>query len=263
MGGRAKPAVTRSDLYPLGSAATEAIDWARESESLSVLVDQKLLFAATHGALPSVIGELAWIYRKEQAQCITLYVHPVLLIHEASDLLQVNHVEIVPRLHPSDPLLHHMTLALQTAMEAEGSPSRLYAEVLINALAVHLLRRYATCGPAIRTCPSGLLKTKLQRITEYIEVHLAQDLSVTELAAVAQMSPTYFARQFRQATGQTPHQYVIGCRIERAKRLLRDTEWPIIEIGHQVGFTDQSYFTAVFHKHVSMTPKAYRDDTQW
>jgi AraC-like DNA-binding protein len=44
-------------------------------------------------------------------------------------------------------------------------------------------------------------------------------------------------------------------RIERAKRLLRETEWPIIDIGHHVGFTDQSYFTAVFRKHVTTTPK--------
>ena len=79
---------------------------------------------------------------------------------------------------------------------------------------------------------------------------------------MAQTSPAYFARLFRQATGQTPHQYVIRCRIERAKRLLRETEWPIIEIGHHVGFTDQSYFTAVFRKHVTTTPNAYRGDTQ-
>ena len=79
---------------------------------------------------------------------------------------------------------------------------------------------------------------------------------------MAQTSPAHFARLFRQATGQTPHQYVIMCRIERAKRLLTETEWPIIEIGHQVGFTDQSYFTAVFRKHVATTPNAYRADTQ-
>jgi AraC family transcriptional regulator len=77
---------------------------------------------------------------------------------------------------------------------------------------------------------------------------------------VAQMSPDHFARLFRQATGRTPHQYVVICRIERAKRLLRETEWPIIDISRQVGFTDQSYFTAVFRRHVATTPKAYRDD---
>jgi AraC family transcriptional regulator len=106
-----------------------------------------------------------------------------------------------------------------------------------------------------------LSKTKWGRTTAYIEAHLAHELSVTELAAVAQTSPAYFARLFRQATGQAPHQYVIRCRIKRAKQLLRETEWSIIDISHQVGFTDQSYFTAVFRKHVTTPPEAYRSDT--
>ena len=72
----------------------------------------------------------------------------------------------------------------------------------------------------------------------------------------------YFSgRPTRLASGQAPHQYVIICRIEQAKRLLKETEWPIIEIGHLVAFTDQSYFTAVFRKPVTTTLKAYRADT--
>ena len=133
---------------------------------------------------------------------------------------------------------------------------------MTNALAVHLLRRYETCRPPAGACPGGLSKPKLRRTTAYIEAHLAHELSLTELAAVAQTSPAHFARLFKQETGRTPLQYVIMCRIERAKQLLRETEWPIIEIGHQVGFTDQSYFTAVFRKYVATTPKAYRGDTQ-
>jgi AraC-like DNA-binding protein len=126
---------------------------------------------------------------------------------------------MVPHLHPGDPLLHHMTLVLQAAIDAEEVPGRLYAESLTNALAVHLLRRYGTCGPPVRACPASLSTPKLRRTTAYIEAHLAQELPVTELAAVAQTSPAYFARLFRQATGQTPHQYVVMCRIEHAKSL--------------------------------------------
>jgi AraC family transcriptional regulator len=185
----------------------------------------------------------------------------VLLVHGASDWLQTDRVEMVPHLHPGDPLLHHMTLVLQAAINAEEVLGRLYTEALTHALAVHLLRRYAACRPPAGACPGSLSTPKLRRTTAYIEAHLAQECSVTELAAVAQTSPAYFARLFRQATGQTPHQYVIRCRIERAKRLLRETEWPIIEVSHHVGFTDQSYFTAVFRKHVTTTPNGYRGAT--
>jgi AraC family transcriptional regulator len=85
---------------------------------------------------------------------------------------------------------------------------------------------------------------------------------LTEIAAVAQTSPAHFARLLKQATGRTPHQYRIMHRIECAKRLLTESTLPIVDISRQVGFTDQSYFTAVFRKHVATTPKAYRDDTQ-
>jgi AraC-like DNA-binding protein len=261
-GGHARPSLTRSDLCPVRSAAPQVIEWAREAESLTVSLDQGLLLAAARDAIPGATGELVWIYREGQAQCISLYEHPVLLVHGPSNLLQIGRVEMVPHLPPGDPLLHHITLVLQAAIDAEDVPGRLYAEALTHALAVHLLRRYETCRPPVGTYPGSLSKPKLRRTTAYIEEHLAHELSVTELAAVAQTSSAYFARLFRQAIGQTPHQYVIMRRIERAKRLLVETELPLIEIGHQIGFTDQSYFTAVFRRHLGTTPKAYRDATQ-
>ena len=259
--GHAGPSLTKSDLGPVRSAAPQAIDWAREAACLTVSVDPGLLLAAARDAIPGATGELVWIYGGGQAPWISLYVHPVLLVHGTSDGLQPDRVEMVPHLHASDPLLHHMTLVLQAALDAEGLPGRLYAEALTHALAIHLLSRYGTCRPPAGLDPGRLSPPKLRRTTAYIEAHLAQELSVTELAAVAQTSPAYFARLFRQATGQTPHQYLIMRRIERAKRLLRETEWPIIDIGHHVGFTDQSYFTAVFRKHVTTTPHAYRGAT--
>jgi AraC family transcriptional regulator len=229
---------------------------------LTVSLDQGLFLAATRNVIPGVTGELVWVCREGQTQYITLYGHPVLLVHGASEWPPPNRVEMVPHLHAGDPLLHHMTLVLQATIDAEGVFGRLYAESLTHALAMHLLRRFEACWPPAESNPGRLSTPKLRRTTEYIEAHLAHELSLTELAAVAQTSPDHFARLFRQATGQTPYHYVIMCRIERAKRLLRETEWPIIEISHQTGFTDQSYFTAVFRKHVATTPKAYRGDTQ-
>jgi AraC family transcriptional regulator len=229
---------------------------------LTISVDQGLLLAAARDAIPKATGELVWIYREGQAQCITLYVHPVLLVHGASDWFQPDRVAMVPHLHPGDPLLHHMTLVLQAAIDAEGVPGRLYAEALTHALAVHLLRRLGICRPSVEGRTGPLSKHKLHRTTEYIEAHLEDAISLTDIAAVAQMSPDHFARLFKHATGRTPHQYLIMCRIERAKHLLMETTLPIIDISHQVGFTDQSYFSAVFRKHVSRTPKGYRADTQ-
>jgi len=262
MGWHAGPSLTRSDRSPVHASAPQAIDWAREAAGLTVALDQRLFLTAARDAIPGVTGELVWVDRGRQAPCLTLYVHPVLLIHGAFAWHHPKRVAMVLHLHAGDPLLHHMTLVLHAAIDAEGVPGRLYAEALTDALAVHLLLRYAACRPPAGAGPAGLSKPTLRRTTDYIAAHLAHECSVAELAAVAQTSPDHFARLFRHATGHTPHQYVILCRIARAKQLLTETASPIVEIGHQVGFTDQSYFTAVFRKHVATTPSAYRADTQ-
>jgi AraC family transcriptional regulator len=154
-----------------------------------------------------------------------------------------------------------MALVLQAAVEAEGVASSLYAEALANALAVHLLSRSVIGRHLEPPFHGGLTASKLQRTIAYILAHLEHKLSLTELAAVAQMSPAHFARLFKCATGQTPHQYVITCRMERAQHLLTETTLPLHEIGARVGYADQSHFTALFRQYVATTPKVHRDAT--
>jgi AraC-like DNA-binding protein len=232
------PSLTSGNMPCTPSLPLQAIDWEREAEGLTFYVDPRLLMATTDYLIPGTTGELVWVCRKEHAQSITLYLHPLLIIHTGYESPHTNRVEIIPHFHASDLLFHHITLVLKAEIEAESMAARLYAELLTNAPAVHLLRRYATCKPPTGACTSGLSKPKLHRIAAYIEAQLAHELSLIELATVAQMSADHFARLFRQATGRTPHQYVIMCRIVRAKQLLVETELPILDIAHQVGFTD-------------------------
>ena len=183
-------------------------------------------------------------------------------MHASDGSLQADRVTIVPYLNAHDPLLQHLALVLQAAVEGEGLAGQLYAESLADALVVHFLRRYAAARQSLGELPGGLSPYKLHRTTAYIQAHLAQELSLATLAAVAQTSAAHFARLFKHATGLTPHQYVITCRMEYAKRLLAETEVPLIDIGLQVGCADQSHFTALFRTHASLTPKAYRDNTK-
>ena len=171
-------------------------------------------------------------------------------------------LEHVQHLHAHDPLLHHMALVLRAAIEGEGVAEQLYATSLADALVVHFLRRYAASRQSLRQAPSGLAPSKLRRTIAYIKAHLEQVLSLAELAAVAQTSPTHFARLFKRATGLAPHRYVITSRMEQAKRLLATTDVSLSDIGLQVGCADQSHFTALFRKYVSTTPKAYRNTTR-
>jgi AraC family transcriptional regulator len=88
--------------------------------------------------------------------------------------------------------------------------------------------------------------------------HLDQELSLMALAAVAQMSPYYFSRLFKQSTGLSPHQYLLWQRMEHAKHLLSDSRRTIAEVSDALGFPHQSHFATTFHTLVGMTPGEYR-----
>ena len=258
---RASPAVPTRDGGLLPSSLACAIDWVTEAASLTFYLDPRLLLPTVHDGIPGATGTLMWVHGKRDVTDIPPTVHPALLVQAADASLHVHYAELVPHLPRHDPLLHHMALVLQAAVDAEDVAGGLYAEAVANALAVHLLRRAALVRPRDQPWHGGLPPSKLHGATAYIRAHLERTLSLAELAAVAQMSPAHFARLFKGATGQTPHQYVTTCRMERAKHLLTETTLPLHAIGAQVGYADQSHFTALFRQSVATTPKTYRDAT--
>ena len=92
----------------------------------------------------------------------------------------------------------------------------------------------------------------------YIEVNHEHDLSLEDLAGEAAMSTFHFAREFKRATGTTPHQHLIRLRVERAKALLAESQLPLAEVGLRTGFSHQSHFTRLFRRLTGTTPQSYR-----
>ncbi len=135
---------------------------------------------------------------------------------------------------------------------------RLYADSLIQSLTLHLLTNYSESNGHRLPKAGGLSGYKLRRVTEFIDANLESDLGLAELAAAAGLSTFHFARSFRVSTGQTPQQYVMRQRIERAKHLLSRPEIPLVEVGFLSGFKTQSHFTALFRKSTTLTPKLWR-----
>ncbi len=198
------------------------------------------------------------ISSNKPGRAIVLGLEPTALNRTIEETLERDGIELIPHFATSDPLAYQMGLALKRALaESLASTSRLYVETMITALMVHLLRYYCDRPSILPTYRGGLSKLKLQRVIDYIHTHLESDLSLKELAAIAQISPHYFAQLFKQSMGVTPHQYVIRCRIERAKQLLRQQELAIADVAKVIGFVDQSHFHRHFKRLVGVTPKAF------
>jgi AraC family transcriptional regulator len=188
---------------------------------------------------------------------IVLGLEPKEFTRTIDEIIERDRIELIPHFATPDPLVHQIGLALKRALENSGSNSRLYAETMTTALMVHLLQYYSAQQLTIPTYTGGLSKLKLQQVVDYIHAHLDRDLSLKELAAIVQMSAHYFSQLFKQSTGITPHQYVIHCRIERAKELLMQRKLTISDVAKVVGFVDQSHFHRHFKRLVGITPKAF------
>lgn len=158
-----------------------------------------------------------------------------------------------------DPLIQHIGLALLNEAESESTAGRLYADSLIQTLTLHLLKNYSNAGLVQENLNGGLSGYKLRRVKEFINENLEEDLPLSSLAEVADLSQYHFARSFRKSTGQTPQHYLMQQRIERAKELLAKDNLPIVEISLLTGFKNQSHFTTLFRKYTKFTPKLWRE----
>jgi chromate reductase len=99
----------------------------------------------------------------------------------------------------------------------------------------------------------------LQRVTEYMEEHLQDNLSLDQLARETDYSRAHFLRMFRATTGKTPHQYLTQRRIERAKSMLMEAEKiSLTDIAACCGFSSQSHMTRVFREQVGVTPSEFK-----
>src|SRR6185295_15014747 len=91
---------------------------------------------------------------------------------------------------------------------------------------------------------SGLPGYKLRQAVDFIQAHIDQPIHLKQLAASVALSPFHFHRQFKKAMGMTPHQYIVQLQIDRAKKLLSNSDMPLAAVAAQVGFADQSHFSS-------------------
>jgi AraC family transcriptional regulator len=162
-----------------------------------------------------------------------------------------------------DPLIGRLAVALLSADEIGGAYGELYAGSLSMAIVARLFSLYAERpAPAPQRSIAALPKWRLKRVTEFIDTHADESITLTKLAQVAGLSRMHFAAQFRRATGLRPHDFLLQQRIEKAKTMLQTTNSPIVEISLATGFSCQSHFTVVFKRFTGATPHRWRESSR-
>ena len=156
-----------------------------------------------------------------------------------------------------DPIVQQIGQALLYEQQTTGAGGNLYVQSLTQQITVHLLRRYATTTKSNtdETMADDDARQRIKPALDYIHAHLNQSLSVDDIAAVAHLTTYHFTRVFKQATGFTPHQYVIEQRVAQAVNLLQANQLSIAQVAVEVGFNDQSHLSRHIKRNTGFTPR--------
>lgn len=160
------------------------------------------------------------------------------------------------RINMREPVIAALLGDLSASTARGHDPGSLYVEHLVALAWSRLAQLPAFPTPPRRAAP--LPRRMLARLEEYIAENLAADLSVRDLARVAELEPDSFARKFKVTTGLAPHAFVLEQRLQSAERLLAGTGQGIAAIALQLGFSSQSHMTEMFRRSRGVTPHAYR-----
>ncbi|MGO4712681.1 helix-turn-helix domain-containing protein [Bradyrhizobium sp. 2TAF24] len=166
---------------------------------------------------------------------------------------------LAPMLGEKDAVLEHLAAAIGDTITGHLPASSLFADPIARAIANRFIalnyhQRPAEAGKH----PQVLNVRQMQRVRDYVEVHLAGDIRLDALAALCGRSTEYFVRLFKATTGVSPYQYVLNLRIERAKALLADEAHSIADVALQCGFSHQEHLTRMFRRFTGVTPGRYR-----
>lgn len=204
--------------------------------------------------------ETRWVWQEEI---------DVVHVHLTHDLVRsvcqqmyerdISDVLLQDKLRADDPLLFRLAMGLAREAANDEPGAGLLVDSLSCQLAVHLLRRHTEVSFKELHPQHGMPASMLARIDGFVTEQIQSSLTLQDLAGVAGLSHYHFARRFREATGTTPHEYVMRKRVEAAKTMLARQGWrSLAEIASACGFSDQSHMTRVFGAHVGTTPGRYR-----
>jgi len=192
-------------------------------------------------------------HEDDPSTSLVVQVAPALLEHAAEDMgLPLGQAGLAPRHQFRDPQIEHIAWALQAERDADVPSGRLYAQSLALALAARLIARHRIARPLERR----LSPRQLQRLTEYVDAHLDEDLSLAALARVAETSASYLKTLFKRSTGLSVHEYVVRRRVDRAKALLVRGGLPASQVALEAGFAHQSHMARCMRRVLGIIPSA-------
>ena len=225
--------------------------------------------AGRHDAPPGAVyvtgrSPITWLEVSDPTEALEIYPDRDLVERLAGGLGDT--AEIRPSFAEPDGVVFAAASRLRRAHldSGAGALTDIEASTLAHLLAGHLLRRYgagpmAHRGPMPRRGPAGKLRPgAVDVVAEYIRAHLADVITLDNLAGAVSLSPYHFARSFRATTGMTPHAFVTEHRLMVARDRLLRGDASVTAIALSVGFSNISHFRRLFRRRYGLAPAGLR-----
>ena len=248
---------------------TEPRHWVRHDQAFAMMLGPgSIEWGSKRSALEKfgyAAGDLALCHRHEGEWVGLMNVrHLQLGISDAALMASSDGAYGEVELHPSrkftDPRLSALVAAARAEMVAGFPSGRLFMDSVEQAMAVTLVEGHAVRHRSVQIYRGGLGSARLRRIKDLVNAKMGDDLSLDEMAQSIGLSTAHFARMFRKSTGETPHQFVLRQRVERAKAMLRVPDARVLDVAVACGFTTQQHFAQVFRDVCGVSPTKYRQD---
>jgi len=245
--------VLDQDVIGMRISGTVRLRQVRDGKTHSAMIGPGNIGVHPRG-MPS---EWAW---DGPGAIMLMRVPPALLQQAAETTLRgaLPRTELVNCFSARDPFVERIVALFLAEIERAPHPAQAYvSQALSSALALHLVHRFNCQLAPLAPAPRGLNPRSLQRVKDFIDAHLGEEIDLQMLANVANVSRFHFARLFRRSTGASAIAWLEQARMRRAQELIRQGRLPLAQVAALVGYADQSYFTRRFRLAVGVTPARY------
>jgi AraC-like DNA-binding protein len=193
----------------------------------------------------------------------------VLHLYVPQRLLVQHYHEAFGRSHNGDIILGAPHITCDTPIERLGralssiqGSETIFSDIYVESISTAIVARLLECRFANDRISAGkvtaLPSWRLRRAIDYMEAHLTEPLTLGSIAASVGLTRMHFAAQFRLAIGFTPYAYLRRRRVERAQKLLLESNLPVTQIALACGFSTQSHFSSAFKRMVGYSPRWWR-----
>ena len=156
-----------------------------------------------------------------------------------------------------DRQLRHLMTALCMSLQ-DGRDAPLYREHLATAVAMRFFTPGKSETGRSRTSQPHATDAGMRRAEEYMRANMCENVSLEDIAEAAGMSSTYFWKSFKAWKGVTPHAHLTDMRLDKARRLLHETDMSVLRIAFECGYNHQSHFGQTFKARFGVSPSQYR-----